>query len=130
VVHSSTLGHLAVAVPGTVAGLEMALAKYGSMKRTTLITPAIKLARDGFVLQQGDIDLLESATEDFKKDPPTEAIFLNQGAPFKVGQKLIQKDLATTLAAIRKSGANGFYRGEVARAIVASSAQNKGIHGA
>jgi gamma-glutamyltranspeptidase / glutathione hydrolase len=45
----STIGHLAVAVPGTVAGLEMALAKYGTMKRNKLITPVIRLAREGFV---------------------------------------------------------------------------------
>lgn len=123
----STVGHLAVAVPGTVAGLEMALAKYGTMKRNKLITPAIRLAREGFVLQQGDVDFLEKATMDFKNDPPTAAIFLNNGMPFKVGQKLIQKDLAATLSAIRKSGAKGFYKGEVARALVASSANNKGI---
>lgn len=123
----SVVGHLAAAVPGTVAGMEMALVKYGTMKRNKLITPAIRLAREGFVLQQGDIDLLESGTSDFKKDPPTAAIFLNNGAPFKAGEKLIQQDLAVTLAAIRKSGAKGFYKGEVARAIVASSASNKGI---
>lgn len=123
----STVGHLAVAVPGTVAGMEMALAKYGTMKRSALITPAIRLAREGFVLQQGDVDFLESAATDFKKDPPTAAIFLNNGVPFKTGQKLIQKDLAATLSAIRESGAEGFYKGKIARALVASSASNKGI---
>lgn len=123
----SSVGHLAVAVPGTVAGLEMALNKYGTMKRNKLITPAIRLAREGFVLQQGDVGFLEKATADFKKDPPGAAIFLNNDMPFKAGQKLIQKDLANTLAAIRKSGEKGFYKGEVARAIVASSAKNKGI---
>ena len=52
----STSGHLAVAVPGTVSGLEMALAKYGTMKRAALIAPAITYAQDGFVLEQGDAD--------------------------------------------------------------------------
>lgn len=123
----SSYGHLSVGVPGTVAGMEMSLAKYGTMKRADLISPAIQLAKDGFVLQQGDVDFLALGTSDFKKDAPTAAIFLNQGEPFKVGQKLIQKDLANTLTAIRKSGVDGFYKGPVARAIVESSAAGNGI---
>lgn len=123
----SSVGHLSVAVPGTVAGLEMALAKYGTMKRTNLITPAIRLAKEGFVLQQGDVDFLELATADFKNDPPSAAIFLNKGVPFRAGERLVQKDLAATLSAIQKNGAKGFYKGEVARALVASSASNNGI---
>jgi len=58
----STHGHLAVAVPGTVAGMEMALKKYGSMKRTEIMAPAIALAQHGFVLDHGDVDLLQTAT--------------------------------------------------------------------
>src|SRR6195952_2401113 len=53
----STRGHLAVGVPGTVSGMEMALSKYGTMKRAAVMAPAIKYAQDGFVLDQGDIDM-------------------------------------------------------------------------
>ena len=124
---ASTNGHLAVGVPGTVSGMELALAKYGTMKRATLIAPAIKYANDGFVLDQGDVDMLVTATEDFKKDAATGAIFLNNGAPFAPGQKLVQKDLAATLKLISDKGEEGFYKGAVSAAIVASSQAGKGI---
>src|SRR5438552_3567730 len=81
----STLGHLAVGVPGSVAGFEFALAKYGTMKRAALIAPAIQYAERGFVLEQGDVDMLLTATDDFRKDAPTAAIFLNRGQPYKAG---------------------------------------------
>jgi len=109
----STRGYLAVAVPGTVAGMELALKKYGTMKRAEVIAPAIRLAQQGYVLQQGDVDMLLSSTDGFKKDAPSGAIFLNHGEPYQVGQKLVQKDLANTLTAISERGADGFYKGAV-----------------
>ncbi|MEW6704346.1 MAG: gamma-glutamyltransferase [Pseudomonadota bacterium] len=123
----STRSHLAVGVPGSVAGMEYALAKYGSMKRAQLIAPAIHYADKGFVLQQGDVDLLLNATDDFRKDPASAAIFLNKGQPFEPGQKLVQRDLAKTLRAIRDKGADGFYKGPVAAALVRSSQAGKGL---
>ena len=107
----STNGHLAVGVPGSVSGLELARAKYGTMARSALIAPAIKHANDGFVLDQGDVDLLVTATEDFKKDPASAAIFLNKGEPFAAGQKLVQKDLASTLKLISDKARRGSTRG-------------------
>ena len=123
----STYGHLAVGVPGTVSGLETALAKYGTMKRAALMAPAIHYAEKGFVLQQGDVDLLGTATEDFRKDKGTAGIFLNKGQPFEPGQTLVQRDLAKTLRLISQKGADGFYKGPVAAALVASSQAGKGI---
>src|SRR6187397_1455834 len=67
----STTGHLAVGVPGSVHGLEFALAKYGTMKRAALIAPAIRYAKQGFVLDQGDADMFATATDAFKADPAT-----------------------------------------------------------
>ncbi|RYF66488.1 MAG: gamma-glutamyltransferase, partial [Comamonadaceae bacterium] len=75
----STNGHLAVGVPGTVSGMEMAREKYGTMQRAALIAPAIALADKGFALDQGDIDMFATATNDFRKDPASAAIFLNKG---------------------------------------------------
>jgi gamma-glutamyltranspeptidase/glutathione hydrolase len=124
----SLVGHLAVAVPGSVSGLETALAKYGTMKRTQLIAPAIRYAEHGFVLEQGDVDLFLTATADFKKDAATAAIFLRPGGqPYAAGDRLVQKDLARTLARIRDDGAKGFYQGPVGAAIAASSRAGSGL---
>jgi gamma-glutamyltranspeptidase/glutathione hydrolase len=123
----STHGHLAVGVPGTVSGMEMALKKYGTMKRQDLIAPSIELAEKGFALLQGDVDMLRTATADFQKDPASRAIFLNQGEPYAVGQMLVQKDLANTLRAISDRGSDGFYKGAVAKAIVTASEAGKGL---
>jgi gamma-glutamyltranspeptidase / glutathione hydrolase len=123
----STRGHLAVAVPGTVSGLEYARAKYGTMPRTRLIAPSIALAERGFVLAQGDVDILGEGTEDFRKDAASAAIFLNQGRPWKAGDTLRQRHLATTLRNISQRGTDGFYKGPTAAALIASSRAGKGI---
>jgi gamma-glutamyltranspeptidase/glutathione hydrolase len=125
--HLSTRGHLAVAVPSTVAGLEYARAKYGTLARARLIDPAIRLAERGFVLAQGDVDMLLEGTDDFRKDPASAAIFLNRGQPFTAGATLIQRDLARTLRNIRARGTDGFYKGPTAAALLASSRAGKGI---
>ena len=123
----STTGWLAVGIPGTVSGLEYARKKYGTMRRAALIDPAIELAEDGFTLDQGDVDMLATATDDFRKFPPTGGIFLNKGQPFVAQQRLVQHDLANTLRLVRAQGADGFYRGRTAAAIVKASRAGGGI---
>ena len=123
----SAKGHLAVGVPGTVSGMELALSKYGTLKRAQVIAPAIKLAENGFELEQGDIDLLHTATGEFEQDKDMRGIFLHNGQPMQVGQKLVQKDLAKTLKEISAKGSDGFYKGWVAKALVDSSQAGKGI---
>ena len=123
----STKSLLAVGVPGSVSGLEYALATYGTMKRADLLAPAIAFAENGFALDQGDVDIFATATADFRKDAETAAIFLNRGQPYAVGDKLVQKDLARTLRAISDQGADGFYRGPVAAAIVAANATGNAV---
>jgi gamma-glutamyltranspeptidase/glutathione hydrolase len=123
----STHGHLAVAVPGSVSGLELARARYGTMKRSALIAPAIRMAEQGFVLEQGDVDMLRTATTELRKDPASAAIFLKSGEPYAPGDRLVQIDLARTLRRIADNGSAGFYQGPTAAAIVASSQAGKGI---
>ena len=123
----STRGHLAVAVPGTVAGLEFAREKYGTRPRAELIAPAIRLAEAGYVLGQGDVEMLHEATEDFRRDAPSAAIFLANGKPFEAGATLVQRDLARTLRNVSRRGTDGFYRGETAAALVAASKTGGGI---
>ncbi|MGH9806222.1 MAG: gamma-glutamyltransferase [Terriglobia bacterium] len=123
----SATGWLAVGVPGTVSGLEYARKKYGTMTRAALTRPAIKLAEDGFALEQGDADMLASAAEDLRRFPATAKIFLDKGQSFVAGQRLVQPDLAETLRLIRKQGVDGFYRGKTAAAIVKTSRAGGGI---
>lgn len=124
---ASTQGYLAVAVPGTVDGLELALKKYGSRQRARLIAPAIALAQRGFVLEQGDVDLLQLATEAFRNDPPSAKIFLKNGNAREVGDRLHQPDLAATLRRISVQGRAGFYQGPMAQALVAAHKRGGGI---
>src|SRR5450755_2714992 len=124
---ASTQGHLSVAVPGTVAGLEYAREQYGTRARAVLIAPAMSFAKRGFILDEGDAALLASASADFKDDAATAAIFLNRGRPFKAGDRLVQKDLAKTLRLISERGPDAFYQGPIGDAIVAASAAGKGI---
>jgi gamma-glutamyltranspeptidase/glutathione hydrolase len=123
----STRGHLAVAVPGTVSGLEYARAKYGSMARAPLIAPSIALAERGFVLAQGDADMLREGTDDFRKDAASAAVFLSDHQPYQTGALFRQRDLARTLRNISQRGTAGFYQGETAAALIAASRAGKGI---
>src|SRR5437762_6620865 len=123
----STEGHLAVGVPGTVSGMEYARENYGTMTRGALIAPAIQFAEQGFALDQGDVDMLHTATKDFEADPASAAIFLNKGQPFAAGETLVQPELAETLREIDRKGADGFYKGWVGGAIVASSQAGRGL---
>ncbi len=124
----STRGYLAVAVPGSVAGFEAARERYGTMPRDRLIAPAVALADQGFVLEQGDVDSLGSAAKDLAQDPAAAAIFLKTGGqPYKAGERLVQKDLAGSLSLIARDGADAFYKGAVGEAIVKASRANRGI---
>src|SRR5262249_14930063 len=123
----STKGHLAVGVPGTVAGLEAVRLKFGTRDRADLIAPAIELADKGFALDQGDVQMLDTAVSDFKQDPPSAKIFLKQGEPYKAGDILVQKDLAQSLRLIAKDGPDAVYKGPIGEAIAASSQAGQGL---
>lgn len=72
---ASLYGYLASGVPGTVKGLDYALEKYGTMSRQQVMEPAIKLAREGFVLTRADTDVLDTTVDRFKQDPEVARIF-------------------------------------------------------
>lgn len=127
---ASLHGYLAAGVPGTVRGLELAFEKYGSGKltREQVMAPAIKLARDGFVLTRADTDVLDTSIKKFKQDPEAAKIFLRpDGSPLQPGDRLIQTDLANTLEKIANIGANAFYLGKIPQAIQAASTRGGGI---
>ncbi len=123
----SLKGYLAAGVPGTVMGLDDMLKKYGTLSRETVMAPAIKLADEGFALDQGDVDILASGAKSFDVEPNVAEIFLNPGRPWKAGDLLIQKKLAATLKLISSSGPDAFYKGPIADQLVAASAARGGI---
>ncbi|MEO6801257.1 MAG: gamma-glutamyltransferase [Rhodanobacter sp.] len=123
----STGTWLGIGVPGTVMGLDAALKKYGTMPLSRVIAPAIKLAGDGFVLQQGDVNILNERAKGFASQPNVAAIFLNHGKPYVAGERLRQTQLAQTLKRIEQDGDTGFYHGDIARAVVAASQAQGGI---
>ena len=123
----SLAGYRAVSVPGTVLGLETARQEYGTLARSILMAGAIRLAQDGFILTRGDVDELEIGVPEFRKHPNVAAVFLNQGNSFKPGERLVQANLAATLRAISDGGAQVFYHGAIADAVVASSRSGGGL---
>jgi gamma-glutamyltranspeptidase / glutathione hydrolase len=123
----STDSYLGVGVPGTVMGLDTALAKYGTMSLREVMAPAIELAREGYVLRRGDVAILNDSAEDFATHANVAAIFLNQGKPYVAGQRLAQPQLARTLEQIAAGGTDAFYEGPIARAVVAASQAHGGI---
>ena len=124
----STDGYLAVGVPGSVLGFETAREKYGTKSREELIGPAIRYARDGFVLDQGDIASLQNGAKKLGKDKAAAGIFLKADAKtYAVGETLIQSDLAATLASISEKGPDAFYKGPTADAIVKASEAGGGV---
>ena len=123
----STESWLAVGIPGSAAGLEAARAKYGTLPRAAVMAPAIRLARDGFVLTPGDLALIRLGNASFSKDPAGAAIFLPGGKPLQPGDRLIQSDLARTLQRLAAEGPDALYRGPIGDAIVAASYAGGGI---
>jgi gamma-glutamyltranspeptidase/glutathione hydrolase len=121
-------GYLAVGVPGSVAGFEMAREKYGTLSRQDLMAPAIGYAKDGFILNQGDAASFAGSADRLARDPAAAAIFLKpDGKPYGIGERLVQPDLAASLAAISEKGPDAFYKGAIADAIVKASGAKGGI---
>jgi gamma-glutamyltranspeptidase/glutathione hydrolase len=121
---------LSVGVPGTVAGLALAHQKYGSGKLSLaeLLRPAIRLAEQGFRVQDDLADSMPRAVKRLARWPSTVSILLkNGGRPLEAGDRLIQYDLADTLKAIANQGPDAFYQGEIARKIVAAVQRAGGV---
>lgn len=123
----STSSWRAVATPGSVAGLEEARRRFGTMPRAALMAPAIRLARDGYRLTAGDMPVFAVMAKYLRQDPNTAAIFLPQGRVPKPGDVLRQPALAKTLALISKNGPDAMYHGPIGAAIAAAAAQGGGI---
>jgi gamma-glutamyltranspeptidase/glutathione hydrolase len=123
----SVTGHLAAGVPGSVAGLTAAHQKLGRLPFDSVIAPAIRLARDGFVVDQYRSESIQSDSARLSSFPASLATFLPAGRPPAPGSTFAQPELGATLEEIRKHGAAGFYQGVVADLIVAEMERGGGL---
>lgn len=119
-------GHRAVAVPGTVAGLQAVHQKYGRLSWQTLLEPAIQLAEEGFVVSDRTARIITLRQEALAANPAARKIFLPTGQPLAVGSRLVQKDLANTLRLLAQDP-QAFYSGSVALAIARDMQKNEGL---
>jgi gamma-glutamyltranspeptidase / glutathione hydrolase len=124
----STYSYQAVGVPGTVAGLALALKKYGTIPLSRALKPAIDMAEKGFVVDEYLHDSLIGAKKEMGKYPASLAIFFKEGGePYEVGERIVQKDLALSLKEIAKDGPQAFYNGSIAKKIAADMEANGGL---
>jgi gamma-glutamyltranspeptidase/glutathione hydrolase len=124
--NDSTIGYRASGVPGTVAGLALALKEYGSMPLSEVIAPAIRLAREGVELSYFESQSLKKSRRLLERFPESRRVYLRDGNPYEWGERFIQSDLAGALELIAKNGPREFYEGEIARLIAKDMAANRG----
>jgi gamma-glutamyltranspeptidase/glutathione hydrolase len=124
---ASVIGYRSVAIPGTVAGLALALKTYGTMKLADVMQPAIRMAEQG-------IPVSEKLLREFAEERPglqqfsmSSHVFLNDGKMYRAGETLRQPELAATLKRIAKNGPDEFYRGETAQMLARDMAAMGGL---
>ena len=116
-------------IPGIVAGMDLLYTKYGSKKVAwaDIMAPAIKLADEGFVLDEALPTTIAEGRAQFAKYPESVKVFMPGGKVPKAGDRFTNKDYAETLRTLAKEGAQSFYRGSIAKRIVDDFAANGGI---
>lgn len=115
--NETEVGHKAVAVPGTLAGLTLALKQHGTMSLKDVMAPAIRIAEEGYTVSKTLNGMMKDNFEKLTKFPAAAAVYLKDGLPYEVGDKIVLKDLAKTYRLIAEKGPDVFYKGEIAEAI-------------
>ncbi|OZG75525.1 gamma-glutamyltransferase [Hahella sp. CCB-MM4] len=124
----SRFSHLSSGVPGTVAGLALALEKYGTISLEEALAPAIRLASEGFVVTPRFSNGIKDREERLRKfDSSRKVFFKADGSFYEPGDVFVQKDLAATLTRIAKQGVKGFYEGKTAELLVAEMQRGGGL---
>ena len=123
----SLVGHKAVAVPGTVAGMEFAWKRHGKLPWKELLQPAIRLAEEGILLDAAFVSSFPDYVETLSRFPESKRIFLKGGDLFKQGEMFRQPELASVLRRIQSDGARDFYEGQTAKLIVSEMKANGGL---
>jgi gamma-glutamyltranspeptidase / glutathione hydrolase len=124
---AATIGYRAAAIPSTVAGMELALKTYGTMKLRDVMAPAVRLAEQGFPVSEKLARSLRAARGWLQRFSTSRRIFLRDGALYQPGEILRQPELAATLRRIAEGGAAEFYRGETARALAEEMMRMGGV---
>jgi len=124
---AATIGYRSVAVPGTVAGLALALKTYGRMKLPDVMQPAIRYAQEGIPVTEKLAREFSEERSDLQRFAMSNHIFLNDGKMFRVGDALRQPELAATLKRIAKKGPAEFYKGETAKMLARDMAVAGGL---
>lgn len=121
-------GYLSIGVPGTLAGFDLALRRFGTKSWKDLTAPAVVLAEEGFPLSWAMAGDFRSLTRDWKRYPPSAKVFLkSDGSHYEMGETWRQPDLAATLRRIMIDGRDGFYRGTTAQMLAADMRANGGL---
>ncbi|MGD1910850.1 MAG: gamma-glutamyltransferase [Rivularia sp. (in: cyanobacteria)] len=124
--NASINGYLAVATPGTVAGMYEVHRRYGKLPWSTVVAPSIRLAKDGFIVKNLFVEALERRKKMIASNQAARAIFTRNGNFYKPGEKLVQRDLGRTLQEIA-ANPRSFYTGKIARTIASDMAKNGGL---
>ncbi len=132
---ANVVGHKACSTPGTVAGLTAALERYGTMSLKEVLQPAIKVAEEGFDMYHRTASIIYNRMKLFSKFPEWRRVFLHDEKwpyiPYTRAQvkpeKLVNKDLAKSLKSISEEGADAFYKGWIAKAIVEEMERGDGL---
>src|SRR5262245_48089904 len=125
---ANTFGWLAAGVPGVLAGLQLALDKFGTKKFAELVKPAIRYARGGFPVTKGLATAIKTARERLAKDPGSAKLFFDSGEPLAEGATVRNPDLADMLQNLADKGkVDDFYRGKIAEKIAAAFKANGGL---
>jgi len=127
-VQRARFSHLSAGVPGTVAGLHLAHSKYGKLPWKRLLAPAIELARNGIKVSYDMSRALQRSRDRFSRDISSlEYFFKEDGEAYLPGERLVQADLAWSLEQIAEHGPDAFYRGEIAKKIIAEMKKGDGL---
>lgn len=119
---------LSAGIPGTVAGLALALEKYGTIPLERAIRPALELAENGFPVSDNLARSLEDARSRMEKEPESMRVFFKEGGgAYAPGEILVQKDLAETLKLVSENGPDEFYEGEIAAKIARFMKERGGL---
>ncbi|HSR12911.1 MAG TPA: gamma-glutamyltransferase [Thermodesulfobacteriota bacterium] len=120
-------GYRSVAVPGIVAGLALALEKFGTLDLARVLAPAIDIAERGFPVTPGLSKTMETFRQKLLRFPEAKKLFLKNGAPYPAGERIVFTDLGASLTSIARQGAPAFYTGAIAHSIAEHMKKSRGL---